>query len=134
MINLKSLLRSVINEGFKNETLYLGYVLPNNYKVVAIRGRSSEDIDDLDHQTLIDKYPRIDYSESNPWRYRSDLNVVFWWHKIPTQVIKDELENWIQKTTRNINPSHVVLNPRGDITKVDSTKRNSAFRLAHGYD
>ncbi|HQI45912.1 MAG TPA: hypothetical protein PLC59_07640, partial [Bacteroidales bacterium] len=112
------LAESLLEQGdfkqFNNQDLYVGAISTDTYKVYALRCSPYKPALCISHSDLLKKYPLLKYENANCWRYRKDLNTVYWWDAIPDQKIKDELDYWVSQNTSNKNPKHVLINPRDE--------------------
>ncbi len=102
-----------LNEGVsKPKTLYVGIVLPEeNYKVIAYDSyHNPTRYGPLGHSDINKKHPDILNKLYLSWRYRKDLNTVFWWHNIPGNIVTDEVDYWIERNTGMKNPHHERMN------------------------
>lgn len=104
----------------KLKTLYVGYVLPDeNFKVV---GYDAYHMDG--HYEINAEYPELCGVKKLAWRYRKDLNSVYWWNQIPDGDSVDSLNYWIKKNTGKTNPQHNRLLPYAD----------DSFKISHEVD
>ena len=91
--------------------LYIGLVDDDNYRVVT--APVTRDNIRMEHSVLA-KIKGIDFN-SMKFRYRKDLNTVFWQYSDrPTQIHKDVVDEWIKNTFRLPTPHHHIgpKNPR----------------------
>jgi predicted nucleotidyltransferase len=115
----------------KREDLYLGSISPENYKIYYLRCHPTQNITYFSHADLFQTYPFLRYEETKNWRYRADLNTVYWWNDIPDQKIKDELDYWVSQNTPNKNPKHVVINPISGVLDDDYNERKTSWHFSH---
>jgi predicted nucleotidyltransferase len=92
----------------KDKSIWVGFV-NSALKVVGkeVGGGLSGD----NHESLAKKW-NINRRNWVSWRYRSDINTIYWWTK-PTEEQKTEVEYWIADRTGNINIKN-NLDPKGD--------------------
>jgi len=124
MIKLKDILFELID---KNAILYLGWVKRNNHDVMGMDIQSGED--ETHHNYMLGLPPewRNEF-DSNllRWRYRKDINIVYWWEfGNPTDDEKEAVEHWIEKKLNQKNPSHKI---------IPTDKNNMTFWKSHGED
>ncbi len=102
--DVDELLQEAVN---KQKTLYVGFVLPEeNFKVIAY-----DAYDVQGHFEIKQKHPELQSIKNKvPWRYRKDLNTIFWWGYIPNDDIKDSVNWWIYKNIGKKNPKNKELN------------------------
>ncbi len=86
--------------------LWMGWVDPKTHYVWAGNGNEITMHDEMDsiHPGISHQ---MDWSEAPKWRYRKDLNTVYWWTKIPDDDIKQSFEDWLLKTTKMTSPKHL---------------------------
>lgn len=113
-----------------SQDLFVGYVIPDSFEVKAIRADLLPDGFD-GHDYLISLERDIDVNNTPAWRYRKDLNTVYWWKEKPNSEIIEAFEYWLKKKLNMTNPKYMVMNHM-DI--VNWTKRGSSVRMAHGID
>ncbi len=94
-------------EESKEDQIWLGWVDPSNHRVIAASG---EEVSMHDH--MFDTHPetqRLDWEDAPKWRYRKDLNTVYWWGQIPDEDIRESLDLWLKKNLHADKPKHVRL-------------------------
>jgi hypothetical protein len=90
-----------------------------------MRADSGED----SHGGLVRMDHSIDPDVDTSWRYREDLNVVYWWKSSPEEDRRKAVEGWIQKKLGKTNPQHKILDPK-DV--LGFTVKGSTMQHAHG--
>lgn len=122
MIILSDIVKEILD---KTSNLYLGWVNRSNLNIKVI-GVEPNDETETHHNYLMGLPPEWrNQSDVNlaRWRYRKDLNVVYWWEfNHPTEDEKNEVSQWVMKNLSKSTPIH----------KIISTNRNSIeFRDSH---
>ena len=124
IIKLKSLIKEIVD---KNSILYLGWVNKTNMKVIGFSVESGED--ETHHNYMLGlPYEWRTESDSNliRWRYRRDINSVYWWEfNKPTEEEKQSVENWIGDNLKIKHPTHKI---------IPTDKNNMNFYMSHGED
>ena len=94
----------LVNQLLENELeLWLGWVDPMNLRVIA---GNSEDCSI--HPEMPDWHD-MDWAEAPRWRYRKDLNRVYWWSELPDQETQQALNDWIRSKLKKENPTHISI-------------------------
>lgn len=97
-----------ISEGKFTDQIWLGWVDPDNHQIFGGRGEDYQTHDQLaniDHKYVF----QLEWEDAPKWRYRKDLNVVYWWSRIPDKDIQNSLNFWIKKHTGGVSPKHIRL-------------------------
>lgn len=128
MIKLKDLINKIcINEIYRNAILYLGWVNTSNLNVIGFDIQSGED--ETHHNYLMGLPPEWRNERDvnlKRWRYRNDMNVVYWWDfGKPTDEEKKSVEDWLKSNLRKINPDHRI---------IPTSRDNMNFYKSHGED
>ncbi len=131
MIKLKSIIETLLTEVLldKNAILYLGWVKRNNLAVIGVDVTSGED--ETHYNYLMGMPPEWrDQPDSNlvRWRYRKDLNIIYWWEMSkPTEEEKAAVEDWIQTNLHQSRPAHRIIT-------VGNRRNDPNFWKSHGED
>lgn len=93
---------------YRADLVWLGWVDPINYKVFAGSGEEFAVHDEMyaiDHKYVSE----LEFENAPKWRFRLDLNTVYWWGTIPNEDIRESLDAWLKKNLKAINPKHIRL-------------------------
>jgi hypothetical protein len=123
----ESIIDEIKESGVDPKNVYVGFILPS----LDVRGIRQDLVpnDTYGHEYLLDTQRDIDFDQSHSWRYRNDLNVVYWWNETPDEIIRDTLEGWIKKKVGRTNPKHKKLDSKDLLGFVTS---KSDMQMAHG--
>ena len=88
-----------------DKNLYIGFIDAESFKVKGeradvIKSKSPNTANSHSYFTKHLGYKIRDWkNEVLPWRYRKDVQTLYWWNGIPPSGYKDEVVDWIEKTT-----------------------------------
>lgn len=119
---VKKDINELINEGVDLKNVYVGIITPD----LSVKALRADTVDNPHHEYLMNLF-HVDNGFS--WRYRKDLNIIWWWGNIPNQDVKDALDGWIENKLGMRNPKHKIIDPM-DLLGI--VKKGSDYNLAHG--
>lgn len=89
------------------DQIWLGWVDPMTHRVIASSGEEASMHDDM-----FNTHPetqQLDWEDAPKWRYRKDLNTVYWWGQMPNEDVRESLDIWIEQNLHTTSPKHVRL-------------------------
>lgn len=116
-----------ITEAVDPKHLYIGYVQPS-LEIKVMRADALPSGEDS-HGYLVRIDHSIDPGRDTSWRYREDLNTLYWWETPPDEDRRKAVEGWVQKKLGKSNPQHKILDPK-DV--LGFTVKNSTIQQSHG--
>jgi hypothetical protein len=118
---LKQLIKFIISESSQKNNLYLGFINKENFRVFGWPIQHSFQ----SHQDFYKKLPNSwKMVDAKPWRYRKDLNTVYWWNS-PNETEKMELLNWAKQKFGINTTTHKIINT----TSLDDKDRMASHSL-----
>jgi hypothetical protein len=104
---------SEINQHYK---LYIGFIHRETYEILAT---AVDDEETTHYNWRLPPEKTWGDAESIKWRFRKDLNTVYWWSS-PTEEEKSQLEYWLEKKLRSKYPKHQIIHYHNDKSYLDA--------------